>query len=75
MARGKRRDEWDRWGQLLALVYNRTIFGAGDKPRDPDSFWPPGLVSRKDKADQRAAMEQSLPEIDGAGLQSLMGLK
>jgi hypothetical protein len=51
MANGRRRDEWDRFGQLMSLVWNRTAFGEKDKGLDPIDFWPPGLIEQSEAAE------------------------
>jgi hypothetical protein len=48
MAIARRRDEWDRFGQLMSLIWNRTAFGEKDKGLDPIDFWPPGLIERSE---------------------------
>ena len=50
MANGRRRDEWDRFGQLLSLIWDRTNFAENAKSRPPIEFWPPSLIERGEVA-------------------------
>lgn len=50
MANGRRRDEWDRFGQLLSLIWDRTNFAENAKSRLPIEFWPPNLIERGEAA-------------------------
>jgi hypothetical protein len=50
MANGRRRDEWDRFGQLLSLIWDRTNFAENAKSRPPIEFWPPSLIEQGEAA-------------------------
>ena len=74
MARGRRRTEWDKWGQLLALVNNKLIFSESEKPTKPIDYWPSNILTDDDRIAYRQAANRPLPQITGKDLQRMMGL-
>jgi len=75
MANGRRRDEWDRWSRLLALVDNRTNFEKDATPVKPIDLWPPSLITAQQrKAQARAESVAKIPismkELAGIMLQA-----
>lgn len=60
MSTGKRREEWDRWGQLLCLVDNRTKFGKDAVPSEPIDWWPDAIVTQADVDAIKAAKKRNV---------------
>ena len=73
MASGKRREEWDRWGQLLALVDNRTNFSKDAKPIQPIDYWPNAIVTQDDLDAIRAAKKRNVIQGSIQDLKILVG--
>lgn len=61
MAEGVRRDEWDRFGQLLSIVHNRMDFSGKDQ-RQPVSFWPIALVKELQATPTQPGLS-SIPQV------------
>jgi len=76
MVMGKKRDEWDRFGQLMSLIHERTSFASGEKRKLPDEFWPKELVTDRDRQ-QLASLPKPQPLMrlnNGKELQQWFGL-
>jgi hypothetical protein len=70
MADARRRDEWDRWSRLLALVDTRTNFSQDAQPVRPIDLWPQSLVTAthrrlEAKARDDAKVSISMKELAG----------
>jgi hypothetical protein len=63
MADGRRRDEWDRWSRLLALVDNRTNFAKDAKPVQPIDLWPPSLLTSVHRSAEERARDAAKTPI------------
>lgn len=63
MASGRRRDEWDRFGLLLALVDQRVRWGEGPPPRKPLEWWPPGLADEDLREAQDRRPKMSIDDV------------
>jgi len=48
MARGRRRDKWDRLASLMSLIWDRTNFEDKPKPSRPIDFMPKCLLDADD---------------------------
>lgn len=75
MARARRRDEWERMAQLMALVNNRTIFSKDEKACEPDAFFPKSLWKPGELLELKKQKDQSVPKLSsGKELASFIGL-
>ncbi len=44
MSAARRRDEWERWSRLLALLDARTDWSENASPKRPLDWWPEDLI-------------------------------
>ncbi len=71
MAIGRRRAEWSRTGELLAMIHNRTSFDEKEPAKQSWDFFPPGLITAADRA-RNAAVAGPKIMLTGRDLQALV---
>lgn len=75
MSRAVRRDHWDRFGQLITVVYNRTIFGEKDKPISVLDAIPKDLITVADRLAEKRAKNAGKVKIGVLEMAGLMGVE
>lgn len=72
MARAKRRDEWDRWAQLLSLIDCRSGFGENFKPRSPWECLPPDLDTDAERRAVQAALDRRTIKVTSQDVKEML---
>lgn len=74
MACAKRRDEWDRWSQLLSLVDCRTAYGDDCKPKSPWEWMPPELDTDGQRRAVSAALAKRVVKVTSEDVKAMQGI-